>query len=117
MDREIRRYLQLYSAGEITLTDCVWQIRSILEVACNADSLKTVAMNLPPDVFSALQDDVDKAPASTEDWARFRLISFGYMDTAATVSQIENGLAESQARYYRFVTAWRDAFPEDVPAS
>lgn len=111
MHADVQKSIMQFKAGIITKIECINSFRDSFEFAYDAADLKATAQQLPQDIFTAIDNEVADAPQSEEGWARFRMmLGFVCLDARATHSQIECSLAEDQAKYYRFVTAWRKAF-------
>lgn len=103
--------IRRFKAGVITKMEFISSFHDSFEFAYDASGLKAIAQQLPQEMFTAVDNEVSEAPQSEQEWARFRLmLGCSYLDEQTTPNQIEDSLADSQAKYYRFVTAWRKAF-------
>lgn len=99
--------LFLYTSGVITKSECISSIFDYFESSFGSDNLTAIATELPSDVFAAINHWVSEAPKTAEDWARLRLMSTAHFDPNLSLTQFETMLGDQQAKYYRFVTAWR----------
>ena len=104
-----QKLLQQYGDGRITISECVRKVCDSFEYSFSADDIHSVSLALPVDVREAIKKSVATAPRTTEEWARFRMRrGVGVFENdRIPFSDEESAFADSQAHYYRFVTAWR----------
>lgn len=109
---ELRKLVQIHVDGRMTLYECVDRIREVFMYASGLDAggIRFVASELPQEMLDQIMNDVDTAPRTGEEWARFRIMRGPGVYRPMSYSESERILADSQATYYRFVIAWREAF-------